>query len=108
MIRIDHKPLSVNEAWKGRKFKTENYIKYERAILYMLPRIKVPKAPYRLDIEFGISILSDLDNCLKLMIDILQKKYKINDRDIMEIYAKKIVVKKGKEFIAFELSEAAH
>lgn len=108
MIRINHKPLSVNDAWKGRKFKTANYTKYERDILYMLPRLKIPSPPYHLDLEFGMSKLSDIDNPVKNFIDILQKKYKFNDRDIMELHVKKTIVKKGNEFIAFELSEKTY
>lgn len=104
MIRINHKPLSVNDAWKGRKFKTANYTKYERVVLYMLPPLKIPKGPYKLDIIFGMSMMSDLDNPLKPMIDILQKKYKFNDREIMEMQVKKVIVKKGQEFIEFELT----
>jgi len=32
-MRVDIKPLSVNEAWRGRRFKTPEYRKYERDIL---------------------------------------------------------------------------
>lgn len=94
----------MNEAWKGRKFKTDKYIKYEKVILLMLPKMVVPKSPLKLNVIFGMSSMSDLDNPLKPLIDILQKKYKFNDRDIMELQVKKTVVKKGKEFIDFVLS----
>ena len=48
-----------------------------------------------------MSKLSDIDNPLKPFLDILQKKYGINDRDINELLVKKTVVKKGDEFIFF-------
>lgn len=67
----------------------------------------MPDPPFKIDVEFGMSALSDLDNPLKPLLDVLQKKYGINDRDILELRAKKKVVKKGKEFIAFKI-ETSH
>ena len=52
--------------------------------------------PYRIDIEFGFtSKLSDIDNPVKCFVDILQKKYGINDKDVYEMNLKKVIVKKG-------------
>jgi len=101
MHRIKIKPLSVNEAWKGQRFKTDKYKSFETEMLWKLPKLGVLKPPYKLEITFGISIQSDLDNCLKQTIDCLQKKYGINDKDIMEIHAKKVVTKE--HFIEFEI-----
>ena len=36
-MRINLKPLSVNQAWMGRKFKTPAYKKYEADMLILLP-----------------------------------------------------------------------
>ena len=36
-MRIKIKPLSVNDAWQGRRFKTDNYKKYERDLMLILP-----------------------------------------------------------------------
>jgi hypothetical protein len=41
-MRIDIKPLSVNESWQGKRFKTDKYKLYERACLFMLPKLNVP------------------------------------------------------------------
>jgi Holliday junction resolvase RusA-like endonuclease len=54
-----------------------------------------------------MSKLSDVDNPLKPFLDILQKKYKINDRDIEQLQVRKVVVKKGGEFIRFGINEEA-
>lgn len=103
MIRIDYKPVSVNLVWQGRRFKTDAYHKYERDLLLILPKIITPLPPYSVSIEFGMSKLSDIDNPLKPFLDILQKKYNINDRDIIELKVKKKIVKKGQEYIAFKI-----
>lgn len=103
MIRIDYKPVSVNRVWQGRRFKTDVYHKYERDLLLILPNITTPLPPYTVSIEFGMSKLSDIDNPLKPFLDILQKKYNINDRDITELNVKKTIVKKGQEYIAFKI-----
>lgn len=101
MPRIEIKPLSVNEAWQGKRFKTPKYKSYETEMLWILPKLGILKPPYKLNVTFGISTESDLDNCLKPFLDILQKKYGINDKDILEIHAKKEVTKN--HFIEFEI-----
>lgn len=104
MIKIEIKPLSVNEAWKGRRFKTDTYKRYENAVLFLLPKLVIPEPPFKLSIEFSFSSKgSDLDNPLKPLLDILQKKYKINDKDIYELNVKKIISEKGNEFFRFEI-----
>jgi len=101
------KPLSINQAWQGRRFKTPLYKFYERELLLKLPNIKInPKVHLRLDITFGYSnMASDIDNPLKPFLDCLQKKYNINDNMIYELTVKKEIVKKSKEFINFEITE---
>lgn len=106
-MKINIKALSVNQAFQGRKFKTPKYKAFETELLLKLPKLKNDfKGRLRLDIVIGYSnTLSDLDNALKPILDILQLKYGFNDRDIYEIRAKKEIVKKGKEFIDFNIVE---
>jgi Holliday junction resolvase RusA-like endonuclease len=60
--------------------------------------------PYLLNIVFGFSSpLADIDNGLKPFIDILQKRYEFNDKDIVELNVKKEKAVKGGEFILFEI-----
>lgn len=102
-MRIDIKPLSVNRAYKGRRFRTDEYKNYEIEVLYKLKAMKLPKKPYKLRLAFGVSSkLMDVDNGAKPFIDLLQKKYNFNDRDIYELTIRKEDVKKGMEFIEFE------
>jgi len=106
MIHLPIKALSVNVGFKGKRYKTPEYKQYERNVLLLLPKIEVGKAPYKLYIEFGLSSrLQDLDNGIKFLQDCLVKKYGFDDRDIYELHAKKIITKKGEEFIKFNLSE---
>ena len=101
-VHIAIKPLSVNNAWQGRRFKTEEYIKYEKKVLSALPEMALPKIPYSITFEFGFSnTASDFDNPTKLIVDILQKKYKFNDKEIYEAHIYKKIVPKGEEYFDF-------
>ena len=103
-MKIKIKPLSINKAFQGRRFKTKDYLLYEQELFYLLPKIEVPnKKNLKLNIEFGINTLADIDNSLKLFLDILQKFYRFNDRYIMELNVKKVVVLKGFEYIDFNI-----
>jgi len=106
MRKINIKPLSVNECWKGQRFKTKEYKQYEKDLLLMLPNIKLKIIRVKIDIVFGFSnSLCDIDNPLKPFLDVLQKKYSINDRDIYELNVKKEVLSKGSEFIKYQITE---
>ena len=103
-MRVKISPLSVNQCWQGQRFKTKKYLAYEKEVLLTLRPIKLPPPPYSVNYEFGMSnSLSDWDNPVKPLQDILQKKYGFNDRDIMEAHVKKIKVKKGEEYFAFSI-----
>lgn len=105
MIRIDCKTLSVNEAWKGVRYKTDKYKAYEHKLMYLLPKsFKLPEPPYEIEFEFGFSnSASDWDNPLKNLQDILSKKYKFNDKLILKGSATKVIVPKGQEYFKFEI-----
>ena len=104
-MKINIKPLSVNQCWQGRRFKTPKYKSYETELLYSLPELDVPKGLLSITIVFGLSSkLNDIDNGLKPFLDILQKRYLFNDRDIYYLEVHKEIVKKGSEFIEFEIN----
>lgn len=107
MERIEIKPISVNEVWKGRRFKTPAYKRYERCVSYLLDRsMEIPdgKLWIRMRAAFSSSG-SDLDNVIKPFLDILQKKYGFNDNRIYRIEIEKTLVNKGEEHIEFEILE---
>jgi Holliday junction resolvase RusA-like endonuclease len=107
-IRLDIKPLSVNLAWKGQRFRTTAYKTYQIQVRQLLPAIQLPEPPYKLSFVFGFSnSASDLDNPVKCVQDIIATHYGFNDKLIVELNIKKELVKKGNEFIEFELLTAA-
>lgn len=97
-------PLSVNEAWQGRRYKTDRYKLYEKELLYRLPAKELPKPPYKVHFEFGINPLMDWDNPIKPLQDILQKKYGFNDRDVLMAVVEKKPVKREQEYINATIS----
>ena len=101
IIELKEKPLSVNEVWQGRRFKTNAYIEYEQKLLFILPKAKVKFSDMlRIEIHFGFSnSCSDIDNPVKPLLDILQKKYGFNDKNIFELNLRKNIVDKGEEFM---------
>ena len=104
MKRLDIKPLSVNECWQGKRFKTKKYKQYEKDCLLILPYLEVPEGELIVKYTFGFSsILSDWDNPIKPFQDILQKKYNFDDKYIVKAIVEKVKVKKGKEFIEFSI-----
>lgn len=104
-MKVNIKVLSVNECWQGKRFKTKKYIAYEKLLLCILKPLKIPLPPFKVYYELGMSnALSDFDNPIKPLQDILQKKYGFNDRDIYEAHIKKVKVKKGEEYFIFEIN----
>lgn len=109
------KPLSANEAFapravkRGRRYsgeiyKTETYRKYESTLIKHLPDIVIPEGKLCLKVKVCyLRANSDIDNCLKPFIDVLQKRYAFNDNRLYRLVVKKEVVKKGEEGIYFWL-----
>lgn len=109
MIKIDIKPLSVNKCWQGRRYKTPDYKSYERDLMLMLPNTQIPYGKLQIEVTFGFSNKGyDIDNPLKPFLDILQKKYKFNDKDIYELLVHKEIVSKGNEFIRFTIESVIY
>lgn len=102
-MKIEITPLSVNKCWQGRRFKTPEYKRYERDLLLLLPNIPIPKNKLKLTLKIGFkNTLSDIDNICKPLIDILQKKYKFNDKQIYELHLYKEITDKPFIDIDFE------
>lgn len=103
-IRIGVKPLSVNEVWQGRRFKTPKYNSYSKLVLLSLPKFRLPAPPYRLFYEFGVSSkLADIDNNIKPFQDLLCQKYGFDDREIFELNVRKVITARGREYISFRI-----
>lgn len=105
-MKIKIKPLSVNECWAGRRFKTPKYKQYEEELLWKLKDYEIPLGKIEIVFEFGFSNkMSDWDNPIKPLQDILQKRYGFNDRDVYKAIVRKELVDKGEEYIKFEITK---
>jgi Holliday junction resolvase RusA-like endonuclease len=101
--RIPIKPLSANRAFRGRRFMTDEYKKFQRDMLLLLPNVRLESIS-EVHLHFGFSSkLSDLDNATKQTIDCIVKKYGIDDRYINKIVLTKEIVQKGNEFIDIQI-----
>lgn len=104
MILIDYKPLSINEAYTGQRFKTNEYRSYKKAVTLMLKRYPLPPPPFKITLICGQSNMgADFDNPLKPFLDVLSKKFGINDKIFYSGYIEKVEVLKGQEFIAYKI-----
>lgn len=105
MIEVKLKPLSVNEAWCGRRTKTAKYRRYCRDLTLMLPRkIHVPEGKLEIRFIFYLSSkLADYDNPIKPTQDIICAKYGINDNRIYRAVIDKVDVPKKEEKIEFSI-----
>jgi len=102
------KPLSVNQCWRGRRFKTPAYKEYEKKLLGLLPEDLYVSSNGKLVIyiTFGFSSkMSDYDNAIKAFQDVLQKKYSFDDNRIYEAHIYKDIVEKGSEYIKVRIEK---
>jgi len=100
MVRLNIKALSANKLWRGRRYKTKDYERYERDLLLLLPELD--EITDRIEIRVGLSNRrADLDNVAKGFIDILQKRYGFDDNRLRRIVLEKEIVKRGEEYIEF-------
>ena len=107
MNRINVKALSINKAYRGRRFRTPDYDSYESEVMYKLPReIEFDREEdIELHLLVGLSSKNaDLSNTIKCFEDILQKKYSFNDKKVAKIVMEKEMVAKGDEFIEFNIT----
>lgn len=108
MSKLTHspvKPLSANRAYQGRKIKTTMYKRYVKKVLRILPKLDLPEEGelyLRLIVHYS-NTRSDIDNCLKPFIDILQEAYEFNDNRIYRLIVDKKIVPKGEDGIFFEI-----
>ena len=104
-MRLDIKPLSVNDAWQGRRVKTQKYRDFERSILFMLRPMEIPEGKLEIYLKWGFSSAgSDWDNPIKPFQDCLQKKYNFNDNRVVRAIVEKVKVNKGCEYIEFKIN----
>lgn len=102
---IDIKPLSVNEAWQGRRFKTQKYKDFEREIEWLLPR-NIKPIEGKIEIRYWWYMknhkMADWDNPIKTLQDVLKKNgIIIEDRFIYKGTGEKIP--SDRDFVEVEI-----
>ena len=98
--------MTVNRAWKGRRFRSNFYAAFRRDILRLLARLKPQKprkdAPLFVHYRWGVSnIRTDVDNPTKPFQDILFDYWDLNDEKINFLILEKKKVAKGEEYISW-------
>ena len=105
MITLNIKPISVNQAYRGRRFSTPELTAYKQEIGLRLKRGKVPKGKLAVQYIFGVSSkASDADNLVKAFQDAIAEVYGFNDKMIYTLQVEKRDVKKGKEYVSFAIN----
>lgn len=105
MTTIKVKPISLNHAYRGRRFETYELKAFKRDVAISSPSIKIPSGKLKVKYIFGVSSKnSDGDNLIKCFQDAIAKKYGFNDNRIYKWEVEKIDCEKGEEFISFDIS----
>jgi len=88
---IPLKPLSVNQAWQGRRFKTNTYKKWAQDVSNFIPRNKCVTGRVEVTVEVFIKNekMSDVDNVLKTLFDTLSGSVFEDDRMIYALHVYK-------------------
>jgi Holliday junction resolvase RusA-like endonuclease len=88
------KPLTVNKAWQGKRFKTKDYKEYEEELLWLLKGLE--KTNGFVEIKYSLYLkyysTSDVGNFEKPLTDIIVKAGLIED----DKYITKITMEKFK------------
>lgn len=96
MLRINLKPISVNKAWQGRRFKSKEYKGFEQDFLLELSKMDIQKTEgeYGMTLHFHMknALASDLSNFIKTTEDIIVKAGLVDD----DRFCKQMVVRKYK------------
>lgn len=100
-LNLKVKPLSINAAYSGRRFKTEGYRDFSDEVLYLLPR-RFEKICGELSMKYIFHVKnyekSDVDNMVKTIQDLLvQSEIIADDKHIKEIYCRKEKVEDSKD-----------
>lgn len=91
-FKLNIKPLSINKAFQGRRFKTSDANNYDKQLALLLPKEKVVGEYFRVSYNFHLINFSitDADNLVKMLQDAVVRREIIpDDRRIVEYKIKK-------------------
>ena len=112
VIELPMASISTNKIWTGRRFLSAAARDFKKEAHYRLltnrSELKSQLAAagegaLAIRFQFGLSRDADVDNCLKLVIDVLSAVLGIDDRRFRGVSAMKTRVKRGSEFIRFAI-----
>lgn len=105
MVRLPIKALSVNGAYRGRRFSTPELKQFKLDLFRILPKLSVPETGnLAVRYVFGVSSkASDGDNLIKAFQDVIAEAYGFNDKRIYKWDVEKQDVPKGNEFVEFDI-----
>ncbi len=105
-LTLHVKPLSINDATRGRHFPTAAKTEYETRLRWSLPKVAVVGKPYyRVEYDFHLKnfALTDVGNLEKVTTDCLVKRGIIkDDRYIVDLRQKKFPSDKDRIVIRIE------
>ena len=106
MYRIKRKPLSVNRAWKGRRFRSVFYSAFHTAVSLLLNVLRPKRPPENRPLfahyRWGVSnMMADTDNPTKPFQDVLFEHWGMKDHRLQFLIVQKVKTPKGQEFIDF-------
>ena len=83
---IPIKPISINECFQGRRYKTSKFKKWQRDVLLLLPKQSSQSKRLAVEIRlyFKNPLRCDADNFCKAILDCLTKKGVIKDDRYIE------------------------
>ncbi|WP_443088706.1 RusA family crossover junction endodeoxyribonuclease [Vibrio sp. SCSIO 43137] len=99
--------MSANDMYQGRKVKSSAYRRWEMQVARGLPDITIPKET-KLSVRAIVRYsnkASDLDNAAKSMLDVLQKRYKFDDKFVYVLKLYKVLVPRGQEGLTIKITE---
>ena len=113
MFRLYQKAMSVNIAWKGKRFTSDAYSQFKLlfGILFSTMKTKPPRppdAPLFAHYRWGMSNMQgDVDNPCKPFQDVLFDHWGIKDQDhkVEFLILEKMKAQKGEEFIDFHVAD---
>ena len=91
-VTLPFRPLSINKAWQGRRYKTREYDDFITDCLWSLPRRKMIRGNVAVIMDFYLKRAKncDVDNFIKPLLDIIVKKgYIKDDRYVFFLQAQK-------------------
>jgi len=98
-IKIPLKPISINEAWQGRRFKTELHKQFCKDFYLIAPKKEMIKGIIQIEFKFYMKNhkIADYDNVIKVTQDMLVKcGYIEDDRKIYKAIIYKIPSEENK------------